>query len=191
MTTYKPTIARYWCVTDLECTGLDPERHEIIQVARVVIDTVEGKILPDLTISEYIEPTRWGQRANVAMKVNGLTIKKLQAEGISPKLALEVFCRGVNWTETVLAAWGADFETMFLRDAFRRVDRVVPFTYKVIDVRSLGHFPRARLGLTEYLGLGESCDYYDVPFDSGKAHDALYDATKTAELALVLLKLDQ
>ena len=191
MTTYKPTIARYWCVTDLECTGLDPERHEIIQVARVVIDTVEGKILPDLTISEYIEPTRWGQRANVAMKVNGLTIKKLQAEGISPKLALEVFCRGVNWTETVLAAWGADFETMFLRDAFRRVDRVVPFTYKVIDVRSLGHFPRARLGFTEYLGLGESCDYYDVPFDRSKAHDALYDATKTAELALVLLQLNQ
>ena len=44
MTTYKPTIARYWCVTDLECTGLEPERHEIIQVARVVIDTVEGEI---------------------------------------------------------------------------------------------------------------------------------------------------
>ena len=62
MTTYKPTIARYWCVTDLECTGLEPERHEIIQVARVVIDTVEGEIIPSLTMSEYILPTRWEQR---------------------------------------------------------------------------------------------------------------------------------
>ncbi len=191
MTTYKPTIARYWCVTDLECTGLDPERHEIIQVARVVIDTVDGQIIPDLTMSEYIQPTRWDQRDNVAMKVNGLTLGKLQAEGISAKLALEDFGRGVNWNETVLAAWGADFETKFLQDAFRRIDRVVPFNFKVIDVRSLGHFPRAKLGFTEYLGLGESCDYYGVPFDSGKAHDALYDATKTAELALALLKLDE
>ena len=91
MTTYKPTNARYWCVTDLECTGLDPERHEIIQVARVVIDTVDGQIIPDLTMSEYIQPTRWDQRDNVAMKVNGLTLGKLQAEGISAKLALEDF----------------------------------------------------------------------------------------------------
>jgi DNA polymerase III alpha subunit (gram-positive type) len=101
---------------------------------------------------------------------------------------LEDFGRGVNWNETVLAAWGADFETKFLQDAFRRIDRVVPFTFKVIDVRSLGHLPRAKLGLTEYLGLGEACDYYGVAFDSGKAHDALYDTTKTAELALALLK---
>ena len=190
MTTFKPTVARYWCVTDLECTGLEPERHEIIQIARVVIDTVDHQIISGLTTSEYIQPERWDQRDNAAMLVNGLTIKKLQTEGIAPKLALEDFCRGVNWNETVLAAWGADFETKFLQDAFRRIDRVVPFTYKVIDVRSLGHLTRARLGLTEYLGLGESCDYYGVPFDSSKAHDALYDATKTAELALALLKLD-
>ncbi len=148
-------------------------------------------IVPGLTTSEYIQPTRWSQRDNEAMKVNGLTIKKLQAEGISPMQALEDFRHGVNWNETVLAAWGADFETKFLQDAFRRIDRVVPYSFKVIDVRSLGHMPRARLGFTEYLGLGESCDYYGVPFDSGKAHDALYDATKTAELALALLKLDQ
>ena len=188
MVTYKPTNARYWCVADLECTGLEPERHEIIQIARVVIDTVEKTIIPGLTMSEYIQPTRWGQRDHAAMKVNGLTIQKLQAEGISAKLALEDFGRGVNWNETVLAAWGADFETKFLQDAFRRIDRVVPFTFRVIDVRSLGHLPRARLGLTEYLGLGEACEYYGVPFDSGKAHDALYDTTKTAELALALLK---
>ena len=190
MTTFKPTIARYWCVTDLETTGLDPDRHEIIQVARVVIDIVDKNIIPGLTTTEYIQPTRWDQRDNVAMKVNGLTFRKLQAEGISPKQALEDYRRGVNWSETVLAAWGADFEVKFLQDAFRRIDRVVPFHYKVIDVRSLGHLPRARLGFTKYLGLGESCDYYGVPFDSSKAHDALYDATKTAELALALLKMD-
>ena len=189
MIPHKPTNARYWCVTDLECTGLEPERHEIIQIARVVIDTVEQTIIPGLTTSEYIQPKRWDQRSHAAMKVNELTLEKLQCEGIPPQRALEGFRREVNWNETVLAAWGADFETKFLRDAFRRIDRVVPFTFKVIDIRSLGHLPRAKLGFTDYLGLGESCNYYGVPFDGGKAHDALYDATKTAELALALLKL--
>ena len=187
MIPHKPTSARYWCVTDLECTGLEPERHEIIQIARVVIDTVEQTIIPSLTTSEYIQPSRWEQRDHAAMEVNELTLKKLQSEGISAKQALEEFKRGVNWNETVLAAWGADFETKFLRDAFRRIDRVVPFTFKVIDIRSLGHLPRTKLGFTDYLGLGESCNYYGIPFDSGQAHDALYDATKTAELALALL----
>ena len=188
MTTFKPTIARYWCVTDLECTGLEPQRHEIIQIARVVIDTVDHHIVTTLTMSQYIQPTRWDQRDAEAMEVNGITLSKLQAEGISPDLALAYFCNDVNWDETVLAAWGADFETKFLREAFRQVGRDVPFHYKVIDVRSLGHLPRARMGLTEYMGLGESCDYYSVPFDRGRAHDALYDATKTAELALSLLR---
>ena len=64
-------------------------------------------MIPGLTTSEYIQPTRWDQRDHVAMKVNGLTIEKLQSEGISAKLALEDFGRGVNWNETVLAAWGA------------------------------------------------------------------------------------
>ena len=191
MTTFTPTIARYWCVTDLETTGLEPQRHEIIQVARVIIDTVDKHIISSMTTSQYIQPTRWDQRDDEAMKINGLTLIKLQAEGIPSDQALADYCRDVNWGETVLAAWGADFETKFLGEAFRLLGRDVPFHYKVIDVRSLAHLSRASLGYTEYLGLGESCDYFKVPFDRSKAHDALYDATKTAELALVLLKARQ
>lgn len=189
MTTFTPTIARYWCVTDLETTGLEHQRHEIIQIARVVIDTVDESIVGSLTMSQYIQPTRWDQRDDAAMAINGITFSRLQTEGISSDQALAAYCRDVNWGETVLAAWGADFETQFLREAVRQIGRDVPFNYKVIDVRSLAHLPRAWLGFTEYLGLGESCDYYSVNFDRGRAHDALYDATKTAELALALLKL--
>ena len=189
MTTFLPTIARYWCVTDLETTGLEHTRHEIIQIARVVIDTVDLNIVANLTISQYVQPNQWDHRDEAAMAVNGITLSKLQAEAVSPDQALAEFCQDVNWDETVLAAWGADFETKFLREAFSQMGRDVPFHYKVIDVRSLAHLPRASLGYTEYLGLGESCEYYAVHFDRGREHDALYDATKTAEVALALLRL--
>ena len=111
MVTYKPTNARYWCVTDLECTGLEPERHEIIQIAWVVIDTVEKTINHTLTTSEDILPTRWDQRDHNAMKVNEITLEKLNAEGIAATLALTEFRSKLPWNETVLAAGGADFET--------------------------------------------------------------------------------
>ena len=68
------------------------------------------------------------------------------------------------------------------------LDNPPGYSHVVKDGKTV--YVAGQLGFTDYLGLGESCNYYGVPFDGGKAHDALYDATKTAELALALLKLD-
>ena len=66
--------ARYWAIVDLETTGVDPIRHEIVQLARVVIDTVEQEIIPRLTFVAYIKPTRWRNREREAMEVNRLAL---------------------------------------------------------------------------------------------------------------------
>ena len=182
------TIARYWAVTDLETTGLREGTHEIVQIARVVVDPVNRRIVPALTVNQYVKPTRWDQRNPKAMEINGLTREKLDAEGIDLYVALGDWCRGLNWEETAVAAWGNDFELKFLTEAFETTRRVVPFPYKTLDIRSLAHLRRAQRNQVDYLSLGEACEYYGVPFDSDKAHDALYDATKTAELTIELLR---
>lgn len=179
--------ARYWCVTDLETTGLIPGKHEIIQIGRVIVDAVEKRIYPELTMSCYVLPTRWDQRDLVSMKINRLTLPKLQGEGIPLDQALRAFVDGLDWQQTVLAGWGVAFEENFLKLAFETTGLDSPIHYKTVDIRSLAHLPRAKEGLVDYMGLGDACVHYGVPFDEAQLHDALYDTTETAELAVKLL----
>ena len=173
----------------MEATGLDSQKHEIIQFARVVVDAVAKKIVPGLTLARYVKVTRWEQRDPQAMEVNGITLATLEAEGLEPAQALDEFCFGIDWNNTVLAAWGIDFESKYLEAAFKQASKSPPYHYKTIDVRSIAHYPMVKLGLTDYLGLEGACEYYGVPFDQNEAHDALYDATKTAEIAVILLQM--
>ena len=180
--------ARYWAVTDLETTGIDPAKHEIIQIARVVIDTVDRVIIPRLTFMAYVKPKRWRDREREALEVNGLTLTKLKEEGGGLCPALREFTWGPDWGDTVLAGWGVGFEANFLVTAFKETRRAVPFPFQTIDVRSLVQLVRAQRGESEYLGLRDAAGWLGVAVDPGRLHDALYDATVTAEVVLQLLR---
>ena len=182
------TRARYLVITDLETSGLIPGTHEILQVARVVVDSQEKCILSYTSMDEYVIPIRWRARSQEAMDVNHLTLQKLTTDGIVIDAAMDQFVKGVNWHEAVLASWGIDFELKFLTRAFEERQRPVPFVFKGFDVRSAVHMVRAMAGETQYLGLGEACDWFGVPFDVKLAHDAGYDAARTAELVVKLLR---
>jgi len=86
-----------------------------------------------------------------------------------------------------LAAWGIDFETKFLSAAFERTGRVTPYNYRTVDVRSISHGLRTAYGHVEYFSLRESCEERGIGFNRDLAHDALYDARKTAELSVYIL----
>lgn len=172
------------CVTDLETTGTNPQKHEIIQVGRVLVDLVERRIVPDTLLTAYILPQAWETRDRKAMRVNKISKATLDGFGVTPVQGLLDFGRDVPWGETQLAAWGTDFEMSFLGAAFSKVDRMNPIPYRSQDIRSWAFF--ARDGY-DCLGLGDSCVEAGIPFDPALAHDAGYDALKTAEIALNLL----
>lgn len=180
--------ARYYVVTDLETTGLDPRQHEIIQISRCVVDKLDRTIVPGTLITNYVHPQRWETRTPRAMEVNKITKERLELEGIPLREALGNFCRGINWSKSVLAAWGIDFELKFLQAAFDSTGRVVPFPYQAFDVRSAAELVHAAERREDYLGLGEACDYFGVTFSPELAHDAEYDALMTAYLAVELLE---
>ncbi len=180
--------ARYHCVIDLETTGLSPIRHEIIQMARVVVDTLDRRIIPELTLSRYVRPIYWDKRSKEAMEVNKISKRVLNMEGFTLSDALGELMRGVDWSQTVLASWGTDFELKFLEAAHNRTNRVCPYPYQSFDIRSAVQYERMRRRLTEYLSLGKSCEYFGVDYDPNLAHDALYDAQVTANLEVTLLQ---
>ncbi len=181
------TNARFLVVTDLETTGLNQNKHEIIEIGRVVVDLREKRIVPNTSIKVYVRPENWVTHNPEAMKVNRLSLAKLLAEGVSLGVALGDFSRGIDWTQSVIASWGTDFELKFLEAAFQKTNRVVPYTYKSVDIRSWAFLPLAMAGWEEYPGLQEACEIYGIDMDPELLHDAEYDARKTAELAIYLL----
>ncbi len=182
------TEARYHCVIDLETTGLNTIRHEIIQMARVVVDTLDRRILSELTLSRYVKPAHWNMRSKEAMDINKISMRTLDSQGLELSEALGDLMRGVDWSQTVLASWGTDFELKFLEAAHNKTNRVCPYPYQSFDIRSAIHYERMRRRLTEYLSLGKSCEYFGVDYDPNLAHDALYDAQVTANLEVTLLQ---
>lgn len=179
--------AKYWVVTDLETGGLDPSRHDIVQIARVVVDSQNGVIVPGSAMKTYVRPELgWENSSQEALNVHRISHGTALA-GEELHDALGLWCKGINWEESVLASWGIDFETKFLSAAFARTGRVLPYNYRTIDVRSISHGLRAAYGHMDYLSLHDSCLEKGIDFDRDLAHDALYDAQKTAELSAYIL----
>ncbi len=181
--------SRYWVVTDLETSGLDESRHEIIQIARVVVDTVNRCIVPGMDTVNYVRPSNWVSRSRESDLIHKISLDTLSSEGVHIGEALGNWSRGIDWSQSVLAAWGADFEQKFLSRAYKLSGRILPYSYKTIDVRSQFQLEQARNRIVEYEGLETACHLYGLEFNSLLAHDALYDTMKTAELAIELLNV--
>ncbi|KKN86913.1 hypothetical protein LCGC14_0264760 [marine sediment metagenome] len=183
---YMSKEARFWVVTDLETLGLNPEKHDIIQIARVVMDVASRSIVPHSEMVTYVKPSRWNSADREALDTHNISYETAMAGKLLPE-ALGLWCREIDWSQSVLAAWGIDFETRFLTKAFKATNRIIPFDYRTIDIRTLCHGFRAAFGATDYLSLADMCKEQDIMFEKDRGHDALYDAQKTAEAARAIL----
>jgi DNA polymerase III epsilon subunit family exonuclease len=101
-------------IYDLETTGLDPARHEIIEVGAIrvhrdsdVHDTFQTFVLPTERISARIT------------EITGITREMVKAEGKTPPDALQSFSEFVG--DLPLIAFNSDFDRSFLRASCRRV----------------------------------------------------------------------
>ena len=181
--------ARYWVVTDLETTGLNEQKHEIIQIARTVVDTASRQIVPGSQFNIYVTPSQWEGRDRKAMAINRIQKSTLNSVGVDLYSALGDYSRHINWSESILAAWGIDFELKFLHAAHSKTMRVVPFNYQTFDVRSAAFLHFAQDGLLEYPGLAEAAEAFGLDVDHNRLHDAVYDVELTAEIVLALLRV--
>jgi DNA polymerase III subunit epsilon len=167
--------ARY-CVADLELSGLDPRRHEIISFGALPIDA--GRVRLQGAASGLVRPTR--PLAEEAIRVHGIRAADLAdapplAEALDPLLHA--------MAGRVLVAHHAAIERAFLGAALRRLG--VRLRAPVLDTAILARVWLAERDgqLPERMTLAELARACGLPVHS--PHTAIGDALTTAQLFIV------
>lgn len=169
---------------DEETTGLDPERHEIIQLAAVLLDrrTLEEKA----AFSSYISPRHWDRRQAEAMAVNRITKGRLKG---APSLvsAIREFDRRFDPQTLVLASYVSFNDMAFLKSAYRSCRLPWRFDHHVFDLWGLFYAYRAKGNRLKpsgryFAGFGLESLKKEFAIRSGKLHDALTDCRVEAEV---------
>lgn len=175
---------------DLESTGLDVDKHEIIQIAAVLLDrkTLKEKKF----FNSYIKPTKWQTRDLESMKVNGLTWEVLK-NGAIMKEVLKNFSKFCDPKKVILSSYVSFADKNFLLHAYKKHKVQWKFDYHVFD---LWGFFYAKLAFKNKLKNGK--DFAGFGLESllkdlkikipGKHHDALYDCRLEAEVLRRLIK---
>jgi len=179
--------SRYLIVTDLETTGLNEDKHEIIQIAREVVDLQTRSRMPDGNMSCYVIPTHWDKREKEAMEVNKLERWFLQTNGESLWEALRRYSVGMPWDNASMASWG-DLENKFLPKAFVSTNRPIPYNHRTTDIRSYAWLKQVETYRDiNYAGLTEVAERLGIMVEAQLLHDAAYDVWLTSEVLIRLL----
>jgi len=162
---------------DCETSGLDPEKHEILELAIVRVDpkTIEQKDV----YHKYFVPVR-----DVSPKIRAINgydeerWRECNAEGIQPKHLDRI---RTILTGATPAGQNPSFDLGFLKQAFNIYSSCTQWPemdYHVLDIASLA-WPLFVSGLTEGVGLRHTRKYFGL---TGEQHRALSDVLDTIEV---------
>lgn len=165
-----------WCAVDLELTGLDPRRDEIIAIGAVPID--DGRAVLGGAYYSLARPARAPGRSSVL-------IHKLREADLVGAPALD---RALDGLLAVLAGRQPVFHTAWVEEAFlgRALRRRGIRLLAAADTEALGRRWLAGCGdeVPEHLSLGELAAA--LRFTAEPPHHALGDALTTAQAFIAI-----
>ncbi len=173
-------------VVDVETSGLNPATDALLEVAAVVIDmNSEGKLSQAEAFSVNVEPFIGARLDADALSVTGIdpfcALRYALPESQALHRLFAVVRAALERTgcyRAVLVGHNAWFDLSFLLAAAKRAGiRYLPFhTFTTLDTAAL-----SALAFGETV-LAKAARRARIPFDIGKAHSAIYDVDRTAEL---------
>jgi len=174
---------------DLETTGLDVSKEEIIELGAIMFSVKEnkGRIVPD-ELEEFQSLLKTSRRiSSEATKVNHITNEMLSTAA-SPAEVLQkfkIFCDKAN----CLVAHNAAFDTSFLSSAYGKHMVTAP-TLPILDsmkiARNIMQLPNYRLGSIAKAFEGRNEISLKVKDDS--MHRAVYDCEMLMHILVALLR---
>ena len=178
---------------DLETTGLNPRRHEVMQIAAVAVDErlrvvedfevkvrITGKGIPRgvLRRTRY-DPELWRREA-IAPKYAALNLARFLRRHSTRDSMGSRGCGRV----TQLVAHNASFDGPFLEMWSRRLRVRMPVAFRALCTiqRAEWHFIESAQPRPASMTLLSLCETFGVSFAPSQAHEALADAHATLAL---------
>ena len=172
-------------VLDTETTGLDPDIHEIIQIAAItyVIDK-SGERYVMKKYEKKIDPKQLHTASEKALEVNGFSIEEWS--GASEPCDVLMDIKDIISKTDVMLGQNLIFDLRFINEMCHRNNIDPPEYPPYIDTKSIAD----RLVRAQWLqrsGMDYLVEHYKVKVE-GRAHTALVDCERTMLVFDELLK---
>ncbi len=173
-------------VIDVETAGVNPLKDALLEIAAVNIDLNDSnQLILGETFSTHVEPFEGGNIDPVALEINKIDPHHPFRFAIAEQEALaEMFgfiekqLKKYQCRRAVLVGHNAHFDLSFLQMAMKRckLTKSPLHAFTCFDTATLGGLAYGKTVLAKILKLA------NIEFEKEKAHSALYDAEKTAQL---------
>ncbi|MCX7103271.1 MAG: ribonuclease T [Methylobacter sp.] len=178
-------------VIDIETAGFNPKKNALLEIAAVIVELNSNN---NMVITEryttHVVPFKNSELDESALKFNGIDPYHPFRMAIEEKEALNMLFKPIkdavkrnNCTRAILVGHNPAFDIGFLNAAIQRTQiKRSPFhPFSTFDTATLG-------GLVyQQTVLSKIAEAAGLEWDNAKAHAALYDAEKTAELFCMIV----
>lgn len=166
---------------DIETTGLDVIRHEIIEIG-CVITTPKLRIIEKFELK--IKPEHIENANPISMKIihyDPLNWKRAR----SLKNSMKILSKKVK--DCIMIGQNVSFDSGFLEYAFAKTKLKNNMHYHKLDTISIAWAKLHKKKSITHFSLREMCKYFDI--ENKNPHNALSDAYATYKLYKKLMKL--
>ncbi|QJC36009.1 ribonuclease T [Enterobacteriaceae endosymbiont of Donacia cincticornis] len=176
----------YPVVIDIETSGFNFKYNAILEISLITLKMNNGWLQKNKTLHFHVLPFKGSRISPDALAFNGINIHTSLRGAITEIEVLKIIFKKITkdlkknkCKKAVVVAHNASFDHSFLMESIKRNKMEInnPFhSFVIFDTTSMCSLI---LGQTV---LAKSCHKIGISFDSNRAHSALYDANRTAEL---------
>lgn len=173
------------CFADTETTGLDENKHEVIEIAAVIYDPVADKIVDEW--SKKIAPSHIETASPEALRINGYAANPGLYDG-NLKSSLIKFNSLAK--DCMIIGQNIKFDTKFIRKHMDELGIKPSFgRHQELDLMAMAWPALCNDPDIQGLSLAHLCDYFKV--SNLGAHAALTDCRRSFEVYQCLMKIYQ